>query len=82
MIGRQAMKYTDFLNVVSRTTDTTGTEINVADTKRVATAIFSALSQLTLTEALKLISDGTKSASQKRNEELSARIKRELKKLS
>lgn len=52
------MKLSDFYNEVSRRTDTKGTRINVAETKRVLSEAFAMLGELGSDEATAVIASG------------------------
>jgi hypothetical protein len=59
------MTLTEFYNEVSRRTDTNGTKINVAETKRCLSEAFLVLSKMSTGEALDLMAKGIKKASSK-----------------
>ena len=54
------MTLTEFYNVVSRRTDTRGTKINVAETKRCLSEAFNLLAELPSDEAFALVANGLK----------------------
>ena len=60
------MTLTDFYNEVSRRTDTKGTKINVAETKRVLSEAFNLLASLPTEDAFSLIGSGLKRNRQKK----------------
>lgn len=60
------MNLSEFYNQVSRNTDTTGTAINVAESKRVLSEAFKVLASLETGEALDIMSKGVKKASSKK----------------
>ena len=60
------MKLTDFYNEVSRRTDTRGTKINVAETKRCISEAFNLLAELPSEEAFAFVSSGLKRNKQKK----------------
>lgn len=59
------MNLTDFYNEVSRQTDTKGTAINVAETKRVLACAFAVLQSLSCAEATNLVAKGLAAAAKK-----------------
>ena len=54
------MTLTELYNEVSRRADTTGTKINVAETKRVLSEMFGVLSELNTDEAVAVVAAGLK----------------------
>jgi hypothetical protein len=54
------MTLTDFYNEVSRRTDTRGTKINVAETKRCISEAFNLLAEMPSEEAFALVASGLK----------------------
>jgi hypothetical protein len=60
------MKLTDFYNEVSRRTDTRGTKINVAETKRCISEAFNLLAELPSEEAFALVASGLKRNKEKK----------------
>lgn len=54
------MNLTNFYNEVSRRTDTRGTKINVAETKRCLSEAFNLLAELPSEEAFLLVANGLK----------------------
>ena len=59
------MNLNDLYNEVSRRTDTKGTKINVAETKRVLASLFSVLAELCPRQAFSLLSKGLSLARRK-----------------
>lgn len=59
------MNLGDFYNRVSRRTDTNGTKINVAETKRVLACYFDELSRLSPADVAKIQARGLELASQR-----------------
>jgi len=61
------MKLSDFYNEVSRKTDTPGTEISVAVTKRVLSEAFSLLAQMEVSDFVETIEKGVSCAKRKKD---------------
>lgn len=55
----------EFYNEVSRRTDTGGTQINVAETKRVLAIAFQVLAEMTTEDALDIVAKGVAKAAKK-----------------
>ena len=60
------MKLSDFYNEVSRKTDTKGTAINVAETKRVLATAFDLLAELPAADAADVVAKGLAAAMKKK----------------
>lgn len=60
------MTLTEIYNEVSRMADTKGTQINVAETKRVLATFFDVLEDCTALEAAQIINAGLSAASKRR----------------
>lgn len=60
------MNLNEFYNHVSRLTDTAGSKINVAETKRVLAVAFQELSEMPSPEAADLISKGLAAGAKKK----------------
>lgn len=63
---RKPISLTEFYNIISRRTDTSGTQINVAETKRVLSEMFILLDELGTSEALAVIARGVQKANSKK----------------
>lgn len=61
------MKLTDFYNEVAKRADTSKTEINVADTRRVLSEAFLLLSEMDAAELADTLAKGLVNAKKKRN---------------
>ena len=59
------MNLTDYYNTVSRRTDTKGTQINVAETKRVMSEAFVVLAAMPSAEAFAIVAKGIAKANTK-----------------
>ena len=60
------MTLTDFYNEVSRRTDTKGTKINVAETKRCLSEALNLLAEMSSDDAFALVASGLKRNKQKK----------------
>lgn len=64
-LGVETMNLTQFYDEVSRKTDTSGTQINVTETKRVLSEAFRVLATLPAGEVLALLAKGVQKAESK-----------------
>ncbi|MEM8668746.1 MAG: hypothetical protein AAGG48_14595 [Planctomycetota bacterium] len=62
----KSINLNDVYNAVSRRTDTEGTKINVAETKRVLACFFDELQELTPQEFSEVLAKGTRQARDRR----------------